>query len=412
MPRRTAAQRRFERGIARTQQRQPRAVANDVVEHFGQHVHALLPGQPGDDDEQGRPRVIGVRIQPELGLQCAFVGRASGRCPRGEGRGERRIVRRVPLGSVDAVDHPAHPIAAADDQPIEPHAEIGRADFGGVAGADRCDHVGQLQPRLEETDPAVAFHALDRPRCKRQFEAFEQRRVEPALEGHVVDGHHRGHAAARVKRGVAQVGQRHRRLPIVRVDKIEAHPLHRPAGDIRRRAPEGGEAASVVGPIRATRIAVRPAFAREKRGRVEHEQLVFADLARQQPRRFAQQRIPAVDHAQLARLGEDGRIAGQHRRYRHPVRCQRAGQRAGNVGEAAGLDQRHRFRRDREDGQVRGECHNRSIMSLVIRHTPLSVRRKRRASSTGSSPTTRPSGMRTPESMITFDSRALRPMLQ
>ena len=47
-------------------------------------------------------------------------------------------------------------------------------------------------------------------------------------------------------------------------------------------------------------------------------------------------------------------------------------------------------------------------MGWVMRQTPLSLRRKRLASSSGSSPTTRPSGILTPRSTTTRLSRAPR----
>ena len=58
----------------------------------------------------------------------------------------------------------------------------------------------------------------------------------------------------------------------------------------------------------------------------------------------------------------------------------------------------------------RGQASIRSSIGCVIRHTPAALRRKRCASRSGFSPTTRPSGMRTPRSMTTFVSRADRPI--
>ena len=89
---------------------------------------------------------------------------------------------------------------------------------------------------------------------------------------------------------------------------------------------------------------------------------------------------------------------------------QRRRQRAGHIGEAAGLDQRDRFRtrpRERASGFIE---HSLSIIGWVIRQMPLSVRRKRSASSSGSSPTTRPGGMRTPCPRSHCCSRAPRPI--
>ena len=57
-----------------------------------------------------------------------------------------------------------------------------------------------------------------------------------------------------------------------------------------------------------------------------------------------------------------------------------------------------------------GHASSRSTIGCVIRQMPLSVRRKRRASKSGSSPTTRPSGIHTPRSTMTFVSRADRPI--
>ena len=53
---------------------------------------------------------------------------------------------------------------------------------------------------------------------------------------------------------------------------------------------------------------------------------------------------------------------------------------------------------------------NRSIIGSVMRQMPLSVRRKRAASCSGSSPTTSPSGILTPRSMMTRRRRAPRPI--
>lgn len=52
-----------------------------------------------------------------------------------------------------------------------------------------------------------------------------------------------------------------------------------------------------------------------------------------------------------------------------------------------------------------------SIIVCVIRQTPFSVRRKRFASSSGSSPTTRPSGMTTRLSMTTLRRIECRPIV-
>src|SRR4029079_3353846 len=90
------------------------------------------------------------------------------------------------------------------------------------------------------------------------------------------------------------------------------------------------------------------------------------------------------------------------------VLAQRERQRADDVGEAAGLDEGGDFRGDGENLDA-GHRSNLSIIGWVIKQMPPSVRRNRAASSSMSSPTTSPAGMRTPRSMMTLWSRALRP---
>jgi hypothetical protein len=76
-----------------------------------------------------------------------------------------------------------------------------------------------------------------------------------------------------------------------------------------------------------------------------------------------------------------------------------------SVFEPAGLDQISAA----AEGGLAGHARILSIIGRVMRKAPRSVRRKRLASSSGSSPTTSPSGICTPRSMTTFFSRAERP---
>src|SRR5262245_10904193 len=79
-----------------------------------------------------------------------------------------------------------------------------------------------------------------------------------------------------------------------------------------------------------------------------------------------------------------------------------------NIAKTAGLYERIDFGNHRENLHAASPIL--SIIACVIRQTPFSVRRKRLASSTGSSPTTSPGGTRTPLSTMTFFSRADRPI--
>ena len=91
----------------------------------------------------------------------------------------------------------------------------------------------------------------------------------------------------------------------------------------------------------------------------------------------------------------DGGIARNERAHRYALACQRGRQCADHIGQAAGLDQRIDLGGDCENAQ-RLHLPNRSIIGCVIRQMPRAVRRKRLASSTGSSPTTSPAGICTP----------------
>ena len=308
---------RFQRRIARPQQRKTPADPDEMVDRFEQDVHALLPGEPADHHEQ---RTV-AGFQRELLLQRPFVGGAFCQRASAEIRLERGIDLRVPLLRVDAVDDAAHPIAPADDQPFQTHAEFGQADFTGIGGADGGDGAGRFHPGLQEADAAVIFHAVHGPGLGRQVEQREKVASEIALERHVVDGHHRGQGLA-VKGREPQIGERHARLPVVRVDQVETVLLRRAAGDIGRRAPERGIAPPVVAPIVTEGIDIGAAVALEKARRVQHQQRMIAQLAGQQPRRLPQQGIPGVDRLRLAQRLQHGGVARQQRGHLHAMRGQ------------------------------------------------------------------------------------------
>jgi hypothetical protein len=124
----------------------------------------------------------------------------------------------------------------------------------------------------------------------------------------------------------------HRRLPVVGVEHGEFPALHRAAGKVRRCPAERGEPPPVVRPVLAARVAVRTALAAEQARRVEHQQRMARKLAGEQPRGFAQQRIPRVDLARAAHALDHGRVARQQGRYRDAVRRDGAGQGADDIG--------------------------------------------------------------------------------
>ena len=71
-------------GIARSQQRQPSADPDKVIEHADEHIHALLPGQPADHHEQGAI----IAVEPEFLFDRALVLHAGRQLSGGVARGK------------------------------------------------------------------------------------------------------------------------------------------------------------------------------------------------------------------------------------------------------------------------------------------------------------------------------------
>ena len=152
-----------------------------------------------------------------------------------------------------------------------------------------------------------------------------------------------------------------------------------------RRAPtsaadarQGGEAQRVVRPVPPVRVRdtdcpaarYRCGASSTSRSRPAARPLPAAAPGRRTDRRSVH-RLRRV----LERRQHRG-IARQQRADRDALRRQRGRQRAGDVGEPAGLDQRIDLRGDGQDAERR-HASRRSIIGWVIRQMPFSVRRKR-----------------------------------
>ena len=227
-----------------------------------------------------------------------------------------------------------------------------------------------------------------------------------ALEGEVVDGEDRLRTRSAV---VMEIDRRQRGLPIVGVNDVGRVAGDRAFGEVGADPRQRGETMGVVAPVAPVRAEIGIADAIEEMRRVEHEHVEAGGAAGEHPRRPAEQLGVGVDRLGGFELGQHRRIAGQQGADGDVLARQRRRQRAGDVGEAAGLDQRIDLGSDRKDGE-RGHFAILSSIGWVISVTPPSVRRNRLASSTGSSPTTSPSGMTTPESITAFLIRAPRPI--
>ena len=195
----------------------------------------------------------------------------------------------------------------------------------------------------------------------------------------------------------------------MRMDDLRLEPVDCAAADVGGDACKRGKAARVVRPIQPVWTKVGVSWPVIEMRRVDCEQGETGRLAGEDARRPAEQIVVFARRLSVGELGQDRRVAGEKRSDLDAFPRQRAGQRAGHVCEPSGLYEREDLRGDRENFQL-AHCASLSIIGWVIKVTPLSVRRNRLASSSGSSPTTRPSGMRTSLSMTAFERRAWRPM--
>ena len=229
---------------------------------------------------------------------------------------------------------------------------------------------------LHEADAAVILDAIDGESRLGQAESGKDRWREIALESEVVDGHHR---LRRRLLGVVQKDRREAGMPIVCVDDVGGEGGDLAGADIGGGAPERGKTLPVVGPVVAVRAEIGIARPVEEVRRIHHDEAEAGRLAGDQPRLAPEEPGVAMHGLRLLERRHDRGIARHHDAHVDVVRLQRRGKRADDIGEAAGLDQRKNLGGDGEDGD-----HSMLLIIIwVMRQTPLSVRRKRLASSYG-----------------------------
>ena len=135
------------------------------------------------------------------------------------------------------------------------------------------------------------------------------------------------------------------------VQDVETVPGYHARPQVRRRPRERGEAAPIVGPVLAPRIAVKASLAGIECGCIQDQQRMPRDLRRQQSRGRAEQVAPAVDDRRPLRDGGKCRVAWYERGDRNPMRCERGGERPDDIREAARFDEGVCFGRHGEDGE-------------------------------------------------------------
>ena len=255
----------------------------------GEQIDPLLPGQPAHQHQQRRA----VGMQAEAGFERGAVHGAALQLAGGEGRGEQRVGLGVPHLGVDAVDDAVQRPGAGGDQPVEAHAEVRGLDLLGIGRADGGDRARVGEAGLQVADAAEELDPVEARGLRRQLERGEDAGGKAALEGDVVDRHHR-----RPRHAVeAQVGGREARLPVVRVHEIGQELRHHPHGDVGRGAAERAEAAPVVRVVGAARVAIGTAGAVVERRAVDDDELEPLDLGGEEPRRHAEQRRIVIDDA-------------------------------------------------------------------------------------------------------------------
>ena len=145
------------------------------------------------------------------------------------------------------------------------------------------------------------------------------------------------------------VGGREPCLPIMRMDDVGHEIRHVTQPDVGGHVRERGKAQAVVRPIRSLGRRIRIAGTAEQMWRIEHEQIELAGARFQQPRDAAEEQRPFQQRlGVLERIHHRG-IAGNQRAHLDAFGTQGQWQRAGHVGEAAGLDDGIDFGGDRED---------------------------------------------------------------
>ena len=224
---------------------------------------------------------------------------------------------------------------ARREQPVEPAAEHRAGDLARIALADRTDVGGVHDAAAQERQPAVEVERI--ARVRRHADGVGDRMREQPLVGQIVDRQQRRRAIA----GPVRVAGGERARPVVEVQQVRPPgQTGAAAGDLRRRAREGGEADRVVLPLAAFGIDVGRAFAFVQRRAQQHvhaQPVAALDITDQRLRQL-RMRAHAADQPHVPGLRQHRGVS----RNQHPhvrLRAQRARQRRGHVAQAAGLDE-------------------------------------------------------------------------
>ena len=113
--------------------------------------------------------------------------------------------------------------------------------------------------------------------------------------------------------GVVEIGRRERRLPVMRVNDLRSERVDRAKPDVRADPRQRREPLCIVGPIKPVGPQIRIAGPVVEMGRIDREQVQTGRLARENPRRAAEQIVIGMRGLRVGELGHDCRIAGDER---------------------------------------------------------------------------------------------------
>ncbi|MGX1136325.1 hypothetical protein AB7M11_000561 [Bradyrhizobium ottawaense] len=240
----------------------------------------------------------------------------------------------------------AQHVCACTQQATESHAAFVALDLLCVGRRHRRDAIGELQARLQKADAAEIFDLIDVERVPGQADRTDQLGSELALIGHVMDGHHGAGSRAIV---IVQIGRREPGLPVMGVHDIGYEGGDEAVADIGGDARQCREAHAIVRPVDTLCGDIGIARPRIEMWHVEHEQVEPVVGAREQPARSAEIIRPAPDFLCVRYDPRHVGITRHQGAHLDAMRLQRNRQRAGDIREAAGLDDGIDFRSDRED---------------------------------------------------------------
>ena len=323
------------------------AVRQDAVERIGDKVHALLAGEARD---HGHKRLVVANRKAQLLLKLRLADGLAGAIGNAEVLGDRGVGLGVEVVGVDTVDDALKGLAAAAEHAIKVLAVGGRLDLAGVGGGDRGDCVAVVQSTLHEVDGVVAAGELERGGgdvCQ-AADVLEHLSAELALEGDVVDGEDGGDVLVE-RHALVELAQEYRcesGMPVVAVQDVRPKAIGQILQALGDRLGEECKALAIIEEsIRIIAIEVALVVDKEIRHAIMDKALEAAILVA--PAK-ADVELCNVLHLVFVLIG-DSPIERDHDDNVCAGLLQRGGQGARNVAQTAGLDERSRLSRSKDD---------------------------------------------------------------